>query len=80
MAHLTWQAQQVAEGDLNQQVHFLGEFSDSFNRMIMSLREKKIIEQRLKLITDVLGEGVFLVDSDGKIVFSNPEAQRLLWI
>ena len=78
LAHLTWQAQQVAEGDLNQQVHFLGEFSDSFNRMIMSLREKKIIEQRLKLITDVLGEGVFLVDSDGKIVFSNPEAQRLL--
>jgi diguanylate cyclase (GGDEF)-like protein/PAS domain S-box-containing protein len=78
LAHLTWQARQVAEGDLNQQVHFLGEFSDSFNRMIRSLREKKIIEQRLKLITDVLGEGVFLVDSDGKILFANPEAIRLL--
>lgn len=78
LAHLTWQARQVAEGDLNQQVHFLGEFSDSFNRMIKSLREKKIIEQRLKLITDVLGEGVFLVDSNGKIIFANPEAIRLL--
>ena len=41
LAHLTWQARQVAEGDLNQQVHFLGEFSDSFNHMISSLREKK---------------------------------------
>ncbi|MFO7912477.1 MAG: diguanylate cyclase [Desulfotignum sp.] len=78
LSHLTWQARQVAEGDLSQKVHFLGEFSDSFNRMIRSLREKKIIEQRLKLITDVLGEGVFLVDSDGKIIFANPEATRLL--
>lgn len=78
LAHLTWQARQVTEGDLNQQVHFLGDFSDSFNRMISSLREKKVIEQRLKVITDVLGEGVFLVDSDGKILFANPEAIRLL--
>ncbi|MCF8088895.1 MAG: diguanylate cyclase [Desulfotignum sp.] len=78
LAHLTWQARQVAEGDLNQQVHFLGEFSDSFNHMIRSLREKKMIEQRLKLITDVLGEGIFLVGSHGKIVFANPEALRLL--
>ncbi|MFO7990204.1 MAG: diguanylate cyclase [Thermodesulfobacteriota bacterium] len=78
LAHLTWQARQVAEGDLNQQVHFLGEFSDSFNHMISSLREKKMIEQRLKLITNVLGEGVFLVDSHGKIIFANPEAIRLI--
>jgi diguanylate cyclase (GGDEF)-like protein/PAS domain S-box-containing protein len=78
LAHLTWQASQVAEGDLNQKVHFLGEFSDSFNRMIRSLREKKTLEQRLKLITDVLGEGIFLVDSYGKIIFANPEAIRLL--
>lgn len=78
LAHMTWQARQVAEGDLNQQVHFLGEFSYSFNCMILSLREKEIIKQRLKQITDVLGEGVFLVDSDGKIIFANPEAMRLL--
>jgi len=76
--HLTWQARQISEGDLSQQVDFLGEFSNSFNRMISSLREKKIIEQRLKQITDVLGEGVILVDSEGKIVFINPEAIRLI--
>lgn len=76
--HLTWQARQISEGDLNQQVDFLGEFSESFNQMISSLREKKIIEQRLKQITDVLAEGVFLVDSQGKIIFANPKAIRLM--
>ncbi len=78
LAHLTWQANQVAAGDLSQQVHFLGEFSNSFNLMINSIREKKIIEQQFKLITEVLGEGVFLVDYSGKIIFSNPESNRLL--
>lgn len=78
LSHLTWQANQVADGDLNQQVYFLGEFSDAFNRMISSLREKKNLEQRLKVITDVLGEGIILVDAEGKIIFTNPEATRLL--
>lgn len=78
LAHLTWQANQVAEGDLNQRVQFLGEFSDAFNHMIESLREKQVLEQRFSLITNVIGEGIFLVDSDGRILFSNPEANRLL--
>ena len=29
LRHLTWQAQRIAEGDLNQHVNFLGDFSDS---------------------------------------------------
>ena len=78
LIHLTWQARQVTDGDLNQHVDFLGEFSDSFNHMICCLREKRMLEQQLKLIADVLGEGVFLVDSEGKIIFTNPEALRLL--
>lgn len=78
LAHLTWQAHQVAKGDLNQRVHFLGEFSESFNHMIGAIREKSILEQQFKLITDVIGEGIFLVDCSGKILFSNPEASRLL--
>ena len=78
LAHLSWQAHQVAKGDLNQQVQFLGAFSDSFNHMIRSIREKKLLEQKFKLITDVVGEGIFLVDRKGKIIFSNPEANRLV--
>lgn len=78
LRHLTWQTNQVAAGDLSQQVDFLGEFSLSFNRMIESLRDKESLEQRLKTITDVLGEGVYLVDTEGHLIFANPEAERLL--
>ncbi len=78
LAHLAWQANQVADGDLNQVVYFLGEFSTSFNRMISSLQDKKTLEQQLRVITDLLGEGILLVDLKGKIIFSNPEADRLL--
>ncbi|OHB33823.1 MAG: hypothetical protein A2X84_10560 [Desulfuromonadaceae bacterium GWC2_58_13] len=78
LRHLTWQAGQVASGDLQQQVHFLGELSHSFNRMILSLREKQSLEKRLKTITDVLGEGVYLLDQERRLIFMNPEAERLL--
>lgn len=44
--HLTWQAEQVADGDYSQRVTFLGKFSDSFNRMIDQLKER---EESLKL-------------------------------
>lgn len=41
LRHLTWQAQEVAAGNLDHQVDFLGDFSRAFNRMIESLREKR---------------------------------------
>ena len=37
LLHLTWQIQQVAEGDFSQRVDFLGSFSDSFNEMVVQL-------------------------------------------
>jgi two-component system cell cycle response regulator len=54
MRHLTWQTQQIAGGNLNQRVDFLGEFSASFNTMIESLREKKEIEDALKRTNELL--------------------------
>ncbi|AFM26203.1 SpoIIE family protein phosphatase [Desulfomonile tiedjei] len=47
LRHLTWQTKQVAMGDLSQRVDFLGGFSDAFNSMIDSLREKREIELSL---------------------------------
>ena len=47
MLHLTWQAQQIARGDYNQKVSFMGDFSLAFNKMIESLKEKKILEDKL---------------------------------
>lgn len=50
LLHLTWQANQVASGDFSQRVDFMGDFSEAFNAMIVSLDnnekllKKKIIE------------------------------------
>jgi signal transduction histidine kinase len=48
LKHLIWQVSRVADGDLNQQVFFLGDFSDSFNRMIASLKEREALENKLQ--------------------------------
>ena len=77
LSHLTWQANQVADGDLNHQVRFLGEFSRSFNRMIQSLRANQHLEHQLQLITDILDEGLLILDRDHRIIFANPEALKL---
>lgn len=40
LKHLTWQLNQIAKGDYNQNVSYLGDFSEAFNLMINALREK----------------------------------------
>ena len=37
--HLTWQTKMVAQGDFSQRVDFMGEFSESFNAMVVQLEE-----------------------------------------
>ena len=46
LRHLTWQAGQIAAGDLTQRVRFMGEFSDSFNAMAGHLAENAIERDR----------------------------------
>jgi signal transduction histidine kinase len=41
LAHLTWQAEQVARGDYSQRVDFMGDFSRAFNAMVESLEAKE---------------------------------------
>jgi diguanylate cyclase (GGDEF)-like protein len=41
LKHLTWQAQQVAKGNYDQRVNFMGEFADAFNEMTSQLRERR---------------------------------------
>jgi len=47
LKHLTWQTARIAEGDLNHTVHFLGEFSTSFNQLVDALRAKHRLEEEL---------------------------------
>ena len=51
LRHLTWQTQQVAKGDYNQRINFMGDFSMAFNNMIELLekRRKTAIEEKTKL-------------------------------
>jgi diguanylate cyclase (GGDEF)-like protein len=37
LRHMTWQTKMVASGDSSQRVEFMGEFSESFNAMVMQL-------------------------------------------
>ncbi len=46
LLHLTWQAGQVAKGDYGQRVDFMGEFSEAFNSMVDSLKQKELALQQ----------------------------------
>ena len=41
LMHLTWQAQQVARGDYNQRIAFMGDLSEAFNAMVDALKRKE---------------------------------------
>jgi hypothetical protein len=41
LSHLTWQTQQIAMGDFDQQVDFMGDFSTAFNTMTNALKESQ---------------------------------------
>ncbi|MDR3221035.1 MAG: diguanylate cyclase [Candidatus Accumulibacter sp.] len=41
LKHLTWQARQVADGDYNQRVEFMGDFASAFNQMIVQLKDRQ---------------------------------------
>ena len=67
LRHLSWQTQRISEGDYNQKVDFMGEFSEAFNKMVDQLRdrESKILAQRetmLRVFDQI--EPVFIVAQD----------------
>jgi hypothetical protein len=46
LRHLTWQTQQVAAGDYQQRVEFMGDFSAAFNTMVERLERQRTALQR----------------------------------
>src|SRR5512137_1334332 len=56
LRHLTWKTQQIAGGDLEQKVDFLGDFSTAFNRMTQQLKDSyQELERRNEFIRKVFG-------------------------
>jgi diguanylate cyclase (GGDEF)-like protein len=50
LRHLTWQTQQVARGDYNQRVDFLGDFAEAFNAMTQQLEQRyNALEEEVRL-------------------------------
>jgi PAS domain S-box-containing protein len=77
LKHLTWQAQQVAKGDYSQKIDFLGEFSEAFNAMVLSLRQKRHLEEALRLTRfsiDRAGDAVFWMGPDARFIDANDRA------
>jgi diguanylate cyclase (GGDEF)-like protein len=53
LLHLTWQSQQVAKGDYQQRVDFMGEFAEAFNTMVKQLDTRaRSIEREMELNRD----------------------------
>lgn len=84
LLHLLWQVKQLSEGDLDQKVDFLGDFSIYFNRLTQSLKEKRIIEHKLKqsaetvrIAIDHANIGIMTVDLSGKIQTTNKECVNI---
>ncbi len=55
LLHLTWQANQVANGDFSQRVDFMGDFSEAFNSMIVSLdNHEKLLKRKIDELENAL--------------------------
>lgn len=91
LKHLTWQANQVANGDYSQSVNFLGDFSTSFNQMIHQLAER---ESQLKIQSAMLTETVDMMKSvmdglnewiiatsidTGEVLYANRSAKQFFY-
>jgi len=79
LKHLTWQAQQIAQGDYAQRVTFMGEFSDAFNTMIEQLaerqknetKEKAKLQKYIDLLLSTTPDIVLVFDKEGKAVLTS---------
>ena len=79
LKHLTWQTQQVASGDYQQRVKFMGDFAAAFNCMAQQLEERKKIETQersklqryINLILLNTPNMLLVFDAEGKAVLAS---------
>ncbi|MCL1895011.1 MAG: diguanylate cyclase [Clostridiales bacterium] len=90
LKHLSWQTKQVAQGNYEHEIVFMGEYSAAFNAMIEQLREhqkehKRHVEELDKAnsifqaITSSMTELIVMVDKDSlERLFANRRAESML--
>lgn len=67
LRYLTWQIQQIADGDYDQSVSFSGDFSDAINKMIVALRERQVLSERIREIKNLF-HSIFITSPDGIVL------------
>ena len=83
LKHLTWKTQQIAGGDLEQRVDFMGDFSTAFNTMTRQLKDSreqmvdlnKQLERRNQFIRETFGR--YTSDDIVGVLLDMPEGLRL---
>ena len=76
LRHLTWKTQQVAAGDLEQQVDFMGDFSAAFNSMTQQLKDsREQLERRNRFIRETFGR--YTSDEIVGVLLDVPEGLNL---
>ena len=83
LKHLTWKTQQIAAGDLEQKVDFMGDFSTAFNTMTQQLKESRAqlvnlnqqLERRNQFIRETFGR--YTSDDIVEVLLDMPEGLKL---
>ncbi len=83
LKHLTWKTQQIAAGDLEQKVDFMGDFSTAFNTMTRQLKESREqlvdlnqqLERRNKFIRETFGR--YTSEDIVEVLLDMPEGLKL---
>lgn len=76
LRHLTYKTQQIADGDLEQRVDFMGDFSVAFNRMTQQLKDSyQALERRNDFIRKVFGR--YTSDEVVEALLDAPEGLNL---
>ncbi len=83
LKHLTWKTQQIAGGDLEQKVDFMGDFSTAFNTMTRQLKDSreqlidlnKQLERRNQFIRETFGR--YTSDDIVGVLLDLPEGLKL---
>jgi adenylate cyclase len=83
LKHLTWKTQQIAAGDLDQKVDFMGDFSTAFNTMTQQLKESRAqllnlnqqLERRNQFIRETFGR--YTSDDIVGVLLDLPEGLNL---
>ncbi|MFC1557135.1 PAS domain S-box protein [candidate division KSB1 bacterium] len=81
LLHLTWQAGQVAKGDYNQRVDFMGDFSEAFNSMIVALdrneRALRESEEKFRALFEISPFSTIISDLEGNIIYCNQQFVKM---